>query len=274
MRLRIRHETTYAYDTAAKRALQALRLTPRGHDGQFIVDWRIDIDHDCRLDTSQDAFGNTLHTFTIDGAIDRLTIVAEGRVETSDTAGLVNGTSERWPAQVFLRDTALTESNAAIRDLARASLSDAHADPLNVMHAVMQAIRARMTFQIDATDSGTSAIEAFGLGTGVCQDFAHVFIAAARHLGIPARYVSGYMRRDDMSLQGAGHAWAEALIDGLGWVGFDPANGICPTESYVRVAAGLDYLGAAPVRGVRFGGAGEALDVRIVVEESTRANSR
>ncbi len=119
------------------------------------------------------------------------------------------------------------------------------------MHAIMDGIRERMRFEIDATDTGTSAVEAFALGHGVCQDFAHVFIAAARHLGIPARYVGGYMLRfDDHERAGRRPRLGGGPDRRLGWVGFDPANGICPTDAYVRVAVGLDYLGAAPVRGI------------------------
>ena len=95
---------------------------------------------------------------------------------------------------------------------------------------------------------------------GVCQDLTHIFVAAARVLGIPGRYIGGHFHRaDGVTSQEAGHAWAEAYIENLGWVGFDPTNGICTTEAHVRVAAGLDYLGAAPVRGTRVGGAGESL---------------
>ena len=122
-------------------------------------------------------------------------------------------------------------------------------------------------------------------GHGVCQDFAHVFIAAARHLGHPARYVGGYLFQPALShwqsqgsagqtqstdAQDAGHAWAEALVPHLGWVGFDPANGISPTDAYVRVAVGLDYLGAAPVRGTRYGGGGESLAVKVIVHDASR----
>lgn len=270
MRLRIRHETAYAYATPARRAIEVLRLTPRGHDGQFVVDWRIDIDHDCRLDAATDAFGNVVHSFTLEGPIEALTIVAEGRVETSDTSGLVTGQVERFPPVVFLRDTPLTASDAAIRDFAR-DVAGRTTDQIRLLHAIMAGIRGHLRFEIDATDTGTSAVEAFALGHGVCQDFAHIFIAAARHLGIPARYVSGYMRRvDGKNDQSAGHAWAEALVPDLGWIGFDPANGISPTEAYVRLAVGLDYLGAAPIRGVRFGGTGETLSVRVVVEDAGR----
>jgi transglutaminase-like putative cysteine protease len=100
----------------------------------------------------------------------------------------------------------------------------------------------------------------------VCQDLAHIFIASARAMGLPARYVSGHLARSDGQIdQEAAHAWCEAYVEDLGWVGFDPANGVCPTEAYVRVAIGLDYLGAAPVRGSRYGGDGERLDVRLRV---------
>ena len=270
MRLRIRHETAYTYATPAKRAIEILRLTPRGHDGQFVIDWRIDIDHDCRLDQSTDPYGNTVHNFTAEGPLDGLTMTAEGRVETNDTHGVVAGQIERFPPIVFLRDTALTTADAAIRDFARDAAGRASGQ-IDLMHQIMNGIRERLHFETNATDTGTSAIEAFHHGHGVCQDFAHVFVAAARHRGVPARDVSGYMRRiDGENDQSAGHAWAEALIDGLGWIGFDPANGISPTEAYVRIAVGLDYLDAAPVRGVRYGGTGESLAVRVIVEEASR----
>ncbi|HVY20962.1 MAG TPA: transglutaminase family protein [Bauldia sp.] len=271
MRISIRHETAYTYAVPASRAIEVLRLSPRGHDGQFVLDWRIDVDRDCRLDQSSDPFGNTVHTFTAEGPLEGLTIVAEGQIETSDTNGIVTGQIERFPAQVFLRDTTLTTANAAICEFADGiATRTAGGAPLEVMHALMAAIRERLRFDVDATDTGTSAIEAFGIGHGVCQDFAHIFIAAVRHLGIPARYVSGYLCRRDYIQQEAGHAWAEALIPDLGWVGFDPANGISPTDAYVRAAIGLDYLGAAPIRGVRYGGRGESLAVHVHVADITR----
>ncbi|MCB1435318.1 MAG: transglutaminase family protein, partial [Alphaproteobacteria bacterium] len=146
----------------------------------------------------------------------------------------------------------------------------------------------RLRFDVEATDTGTTAIDAFARGHGVCQDFTHIFIAAARHLGHPARYVGGYLFQppegqsqsmggmtQSQSLattlrQNAGHAWAEALVPDLGWVGFDAANAMSPTDAYVRVAVGLDYLGAAPIRGTRYGGSGEGLSVRVIVQDATK----
>jgi transglutaminase-like putative cysteine protease len=272
MRLRVFHETAYTYETPANSAIQTLRLTPRGHDGQFIVNWRIDIDHDCRLASTTDPFGNTVHAFTVDGPLDKLIITAEGEIETQDMTGVLRGQVERFPATVFLRETALTASDTAIRDMAN-DVATRSADRLDLLHLLMGEIAGRMHFDTARTDSGTSAIEAFSIGKGVCQDFAHVLIAGARHLGIPARYVGGYLFREDgISKQEAGHAWAEALVDGLGWVGFDPANNLSPTDGYIRVAAGLDYLGAAPIRGTRYGGGGESLSVRVSVTEADQPN--
>ena len=274
MRLNIRHESTYRYATPASRAIEVLRLLPRGHNGQYIAAWRIDIDCDCRLDPSSDAFGNLMYEFTLDGPVSELTIVAEGSVETIDTAGVLSGQVERFPPVLYLRDTALTASDPLIRDFASEVAAEAGGDRLSLMHALMEAMAERMTFEVDATNTGTSAIEAFALGHGVCQDFAHVFIAACRHLGIPARYASGYMLNlENPDKQTAGHAWAEVFIEDLGWVGFDPANAMCPTDAYVRLAVALDYLGAAPIRGVTFGGSGESLSVKVDIRPDARAHS-
>jgi transglutaminase-like putative cysteine protease len=286
MRLRILHETAYRYATPATRAIQILRLTPRGHQGQFVVNWRIDVDRDCRLQTSTDAFGNRVHSFTVEGPLEGLTITAEGEVETQDMSGIVRDQVERAPVGVFLRETPLTAPDEAIQAFADDVAAEYGPNPLNLFHALMLAIRERMRFDVNATDTGTSAAEAFAEGHGVCQDFAHVFIAAARHLGHPARYVGGYLflpaleqsqttqgdagQSQTLAAQDAGHAWAEAMVDGLGWVGFDPANGVSPTDAYVRVAVGLDYLGAAPVRGTRYGGGGENLSVRVMVTDTGR----
>src|SRR3984893_9043655 len=139
------------------------------------------------------------------------------------------------------------------------------------LHALMLQINDHMTFDEDPTNSGTSAAEAFGLKRGVCQDYAHIFIACARSAGVPARFVSGHFLRSDGNVnQQAGHAWAEAHVPGLGWGGFDAANGICTTDAHARVAIGLDYLGAAPVRGTRYGGGTETLTVAVKVDQAGR----
>jgi transglutaminase-like putative cysteine protease len=269
MRIRISHATTYRYDTPPTGVIQLLRLTPRNHDGQYVVAWRVDLSEDCLLHQHEDAFGNISHSFTAEGPFRELSVAVEGEVDTHDTQSVVSGAVERFPPGLFLRETALTQPDAAIIDFADSARASAGTEPLPLLHGLMNALNREMKFDTDPTHSATTAAEAFVLRRGVCQDLTHIFIAAARQLGIPARYVGGHFyRADGVTAQDAGHAWVEAYVENLGWVGFDPTNGIGTTEAHVRVAIGLDYLGAAPVRGTRYGGSGETLKVAVHVDQA------
>jgi transglutaminase-like putative cysteine protease len=269
MRIRISHATTYAYNSPPAGVTQMLRLTPRDHDGQHVVAWRVDLSEDCLLHQHEDAFGNIIHSFTAEGPFNKLTVEVEGEVDTQDTDGLVSGAVERFPPQLYLRETLLTQTDSAIIEFAEATRTAADGDSLALLHALMAALNREIAFDTDPTHAATTAAEAFSLRRGVCQDITHIFVAAARTLSVPARYVGGHFHRvDGVTSQEAGHAWAEAYVDNLGWVGFDPTNGICTTDAHVRVAVGLDYLGAAPVRGTRFGGSGETLTVAVRVDQA------
>ncbi|RAI43883.1 transglutaminase family protein [Rhodoplanes roseus] len=268
MRIRVSHQTTYHYDSPATRVIQTLRMTPRPHDGQHVVRWRIDVSADCRLTTQEDAFGNITHSFTAEVPTDQLDVLVEGEVETQDTDGLLHGTIERFPPSFYLRETELTRADPAILAFAR-DVAGTATDPIARLHALTRAVYSEVTFDADPTHSATTASEAFSLRRGVCQDLSHVFVAAARSLGIPSRYVGGYFwRNDGITAQEAGHAWVESHVPDLGWVAFDPTHAMCATDAYVRVATGLDYLGAAPVRGTRFGGVGETLEVAVNVAQA------
>ena len=245
MRLRIAHTTSYRYEPPATGVIQILRMTPGSHDGQYVAEWQIDVSTDSRLDVHQDAF--------------------------IDTGGVLRGTDERFPPSLFLRSTPLTEVNPAMAAFSRELRSESEDDVLGFLHALMMQINEHMTFDEDPTNSGTSAVEAFAMKRGVCQDYAHIFIACARSGGVPARFVAGhFLRSDGMVNQQAGHAWTEAFVPDLGWIGFDPANAICTTDAHARVAIGLDYLGAAPVRGTRYGGGMETLSVAVKVDQAGR----
>ena len=270
MRLRIAHTTRYRYEPAATGVIQILRMTPGSHDGQYVAEWQIDVSTDSRLDVHEDAFGNVTHVLTT-GPLEDLTIHVEGLIETQDTGGVLRGTDERFPESLFLRATDLTSVNPAMAQFARELGAEAGDDVLGFLHALMVQVNEHMTFDEDPTNSGTSASEAFALKRGVCQDYAHIFIACARSGGVPARFASGhFLRSDGVTSQQAGHAWAEAFVQDLGWIGFDAANGICTTDAHVRVAVGLDYLGAAPIRGTRYGGGTETLTVAVKVEQAGR----
>ena len=271
MRIRISHLTSYVYGTPATSVIQMLRLTPRNHDGQYVARWRIDVSIDCRLDQHEDAFGNLTHTFSTDGPFSDLAVTVEGEVETRDTQGIVRGTVERFPPSLYLRATALTTPDAGICAFAAASRDAEDGNVLNLLHHMLERLHDDMVYDTDPTQVATTAVQAFALKRGVCQDLTHIFIAAARSLAIPARYVGGYFHRDDgVDEQEAGHAWAEAFVPGLGWVAFDAANGLCATDAHVRVAVGLDYLGAAPLRGTRYGGGGEVMSVKVRVDQASQ----
>lgn len=267
MRINVRHETSYAYKQPVRSAVQLLRMTPRSCGNQFVRSWRVEVDTDARLDKSEDAYGNVTHMVFIDEPVNHVRITIEGEVDTVDLGGLMSGTLERQPRQLHLRETALTKATAAIKDLARDASATEARDMIASLHNLNLTIFKTMTFAVGSTTATTTAGEAYALQSGVCQDFSHIFVSAARTLGVPARYVSGYYMRTDHTDQDAGHAWAEAYLDQLGWVGFDPAQGACTNDRYVRVAIGADSNEAAPVRGARTGGLSEALTVAIQVQQ-------
>lgn len=268
MHIHIAHNTVYRYDPPAAGAIQVLRLTPRNHEGQYVARWRIDVSADARLTAHEDAFGNITHVFSTGGPLSELSVAVDGEVETQNTEGVVRGAVERFPPTLFLRDTPLTRADQEIEAFARQVRTEAHGAVLAELHTLLQRLHEELTFDTEATYASTKGAEAFALKRGVCQDFTHIFIGAAHTLSIPARYVAGYLHRVDGTVeQDAGHAWAEAYVPDLGWIGFDPANGICPTDAHVRVAVGLDSLGAAPVRGTRYGAGTEILEVVVTVDQ-------
>lgn len=274
MRIRIDHETRYFYDAPVRGVSQVLRLTPQPHDAQHILSWRVDVDVDGRLRRSEDAFGNAILLLSADGPLEEMTLHVSGEVETQDTVGVLSGLAERLPADVFRRETPLTQADTAMIAFAREAVAGVD-EPIARLHALLAAIHDAVAFETRSTVASTSAIQAFAQKRGVCQDLAHIFIACARSLGAPARYVSGHLARADGVIeQEASHAWAEALAPGLGWVGFDVANCISPGERHVRVACGFDYLSAAPVRGVRLGGGTERLSVRLAVAPMGQSQSQ
>ncbi|MGY2050500.1 transglutaminase family protein [Methylobacterium sp. JK268] len=268
MRIRVVHETAYEYDSPARGLIQMLRLTPRGHDGQHVRSWRIEPTADGRLGRREDGFGNVVHVFSADGPEEALVLRVTGEVETSETHGVIRGAVERLPDPFYLRESRFAVADAAIRAFAEDAVGR-ETDTLARLHALVDGIHREVAYAPGGpTHSNSTAAEAFALRKGVGQDLAHVFIAAARHLEIPVRYVSGYYYREGTPAQEAGHAWVEARVPDLGWVGFDPCFGISVTEAHLRVAIGLDYLDAAPVRGSRMGGGTETLTVRVVVDEA------
>ena len=264
MRLRIVHETQYQYDVPVGYGLQRLRLTPLAGQTQAVVSWQIDINGGREEVRFSDQFGNDTRLVSMEGEPHLVGVRASGIVETFDTAGVVGPHVGFAPLWLFQRPTALTEAGPAIQAFA-ASVPEGN--ELDRLHWLLGALADKVAYEPGATGATTTAEEAFGLAKGVCQDHTHIFLAVARMLGLPARYVSGYLMLDGVSEQVASHAWAEAHVSSLGWVGFDASNRMSPDERYVRVAVGRDYRDAAPISGIRLGQAAEKLAVRISVEQ-------
>ena len=266
MRLKISHTTRYDYRDPVPYGLQQIRLRPDSSAAQTVNHWTVTIEGGREEVVFRDQHANLVDLISVDPHAHSVSIHCEGEVETRDNAGIFGPHSGYTPLWYFLRDTELTRAGAGIAALIKPLIRD-KSEPIDRLHALSKAITAVMPYNTQGTHAATTVEESLSAGSGVCQDHAQVFIAAARKLGHPARYVSGYLMMDDRIDQEASHAWAEAHIDGLGWVGFDVSNCIAPDERYVRIATGLDYREAAPVSGVVFGGGTESLIVSLQVQQ-------
>ncbi len=265
MRLRIKHRTEYSYDVPIRYALQRVRLVPLTGATQKVVSWALSIEGAREELRFVDHFGNDTRLLSVEGDPHTITIEAAGEVQTIDKAGMTGAHRGFAPLWLFCRETPLTTAGEGIVSLS-AEIGTAGGD-LDRLHRLMGVIAERVSYTPGATHSGTAAEAALAQGAGVCQDHAHIFVSAARRIGFPARYVSGYLMMEGIGEQAASHAWAEAHVDNLGWVSFDPANCISPDARYVRLATGLDYRDAMPVSGILLGQAEEQLAVRITVEQ-------
>jgi transglutaminase-like putative cysteine protease len=266
MRIRVSHEIIHHFSPPARTVNQILRLTPLSFDSQYVLRWRVDVDADGALRETDDAHGNAVASYSCHGLVERHAVRAAGEVETSDAAGVVRGAVERLPAEMYLRESPLAHVNGALRDFAAEAAKGA-ADPLESMHRLMGALNETIAFHPDEKDAAGSPVEAFALTRGRARDFAHIFIACARFLGVPARFVSGY-RVEDKEWVGAGaHEWAEAHLPVLGWVAFDATAPICPDERYIRVAVGFDGQDGAMIRSAHSGGE-EKIETAIHVEQA------
>jgi len=227
MRLKISHSTAYRYDGQVQYALQQARLTPKSSAGQQVLAWNVTIDGGRQEFEFDDQHNNRVSLISIEPGRSDCTITCEGEVETADNSGIIGWHGGYAPIWLFNRPTDLTAPGPQLRKLVKELGGDFDGDVAR-MHALSALIGKRIAYETGHTDPETTAEQAIAAGYGVCQDHAHVFLAAARLMGYPARYVGGYLMMDDRAEQDAGHAWAEAHLDGVGWVGFDVSNGISP----------------------------------------------
>lgn len=270
MQLKIHHETRFTYETPPQRGVLQIRVRPRDNAAQTVNDWALELTGARSEVRFVDAFGTEVELIQMEPDQTELSIRVDGQVTTHSNAGIVGkefGHVRQW---FFQRTTPLTHADDAVLEVCDAlRLKDRISanERLDALHELSAYIRDKVQYTTGQTNTQTTASDALREGRGVCQDHAHVFLAAARSVGLPARYVSGYLMMNDRVDQDASHAWAECFVPDLGWTGFDISNGISPDERYVKIAHGLDYNDCAPTRGVIVGGLSEDLVVAIQVQQ-------
>ena len=257
MKLTIDHHTQYHYAETVRHSTQYLRLTPQSTRRQRIVNWQLELPEQATITT--DGYGNILHVLSMDTPHEVIRIHAHGEVEIQEDEE--DDLPEIISPLSYLRNTRLTQITAPVRELMQQ-----HYNPSNLkigLQALMEMILTKMPYTPGATDVSFTADEALDAGKGVCQDHTHVFLACCRSAGIPARYVSGYLYSADTTHISM-HAWAEVWLDEK-WTTFDITNNTCTPNQHLKLAIGMDYLDACPVRGVRFGGGSEAMQAQAAV---------
>jgi len=265
MRLRIEHRTSLTYDAPISEAYTELRLRPLGGAGQHCVSFRIDTEPPgVRTRAYVDHRGNEVHHFDVLEPHDRLTVTARSDVLTPDVyldAGPPLTLLERHD---YLAPTGYVTLSEPVRRFAEQH--DPGGSAVERATALAAAVHGALVYEAGVTHVHTHAEEALTLGRGVCQDFAHLLIAACRCRGVHARYVSGYLY--DPSLPGgaaASHAWVDVYDEEQGWLSVDPTHDRRQTAAYVRLGVGRDYADVPPTRGVFTGNAGESLDVGVAL---------
>jgi Transglutaminase-like enzymes, putative cysteine proteases len=264
--LTVTHSTRYTFTDHVSHGLQRLRLKPKSTHGQEVIEWDMDLVGAHKEAEYEDQHNNHVDLIAIEPGAPEVIVTCSGSVRTIDNNGIMGMHTGHMPLWCFLRPTDLTRAGNRVRQLV-ASVEADRGEPLAYLHALSRLISEQVEYVPGATDAETTAEQALVAGKGVCQDHAHIFLSAGRMLDIPMRYVGGYLKMDDRSEQEAGHGWAEAHVDGLGWIGFDVSNGICPDERYIRVATGCDYSEAAPVTGISMGAGDTSLAVHLSVDE-------
>lgn len=285
MRLSILHRTTYTYETPVERSTHSLRLVPMHDRMQTLLDSQLEVSVQSRWRDFDDVFGNRVRRAAIDSPYRELSIVARSRVELLDTnplgfdlrrtrttIPLVWMPWQRNMLDPFLLPPELPESHLEeLVDYAMRFVARNDGDLLDTLLDLNDAIHREYVYTRGSTTLGTTAFDVYTTRKGVCQDFANLFICLARLMGVPARYVCGYMftgPKDPNRQQAeASHAWVQVYLPEVGWRGLDPTNGVVTRTGHVRVAVGRNYVDATPTSGtIYLGGGAEALEVEVRVE--------
>jgi transglutaminase-like putative cysteine protease len=267
MKLEIVHSTRYRYSGPIAETVMEVRLQPMDGNGQRCLDFKLELSHGVKARAYVDGFGNHVHYFNLVKPHSGLSVVSRSTVETG--AGPDGDPGEEL-VQDFLRFRSPVKDVEGVRELARRhAISDASSPAAveSALDELTRAISRDFTYDRTVTNVYSAVDDVLALRAGVCQDFAHLFIAVARAMGVPARYVSGYIHTPGARASTASHAWAEAWVTGRGWLGFDATHPVRVTPHHVRLAVGRDYTDAAPTRGVYVGSASSSMSISVKTRE-------
>jgi transglutaminase-like putative cysteine protease len=281
MNYSIRHTTRFEYSAPVYESFMEVRKCPRTEGSQRVQRFSLAVSPNAHVFHFLDYLGNVVNTFDIPRAHTRLNITAEAYVEVSPIAPLPVALDARtWAlldAEVqegdfwdMLMPSQYIETTPSVIQLAEELDASRRDDPLTVLRELNHAIYETFDYMPNYTNVDSPIDEALISRKGVCQDFAHIMITLVRPLGIPCRYVSGYLytgkENSDRSVQDATHAWVEAWLPGYGWVGFDPTNNLIVGDRHIRVAIGRDYADVPPTYGVFRGEVESKLSVGVQVK--------
>ena len=268
MRVAINHETIYRYQSPANYSVQYLRLTPLSGPTQRVLSWKLHVPGNLRPWT--DAFGNAAHVLVVDEPHQELRITAVGEVEITDGGKPLLSESEPHGPELYLRSTRLTEADDRVTRFAAGFKPAFVTSPRRGLDGLMKGIRESIEALPGDAHTACSARQVLDRKAGLGQDQTHLFVTCCRSLGLPARYVSGYLCTDSATDERmTNHAWAEVWIEGAGWLRYDIGNRDATARAHVRLAIGLDFLDAAPIRGMRRGGtANEELEIEVSVSDA------
>ena len=263
MRLEIVHSTRYRYSGPIAETVMEVRLQPMDGNGQRCLDFKLELSHGIKPQSYVDGFGNHVHYFNLVRPHSGLSVISRSTVETGQAP---DDNSGEELVQDFLRFRSPVKDAVGVRELAaRHAIADL-ASPTAVETALdelTETISREFTYDRAVTNVYSAVDDVLALRAGVCQDFAHLFIAVARAMGVPTRYASGYIHSPGERASTASHAWAEAWVAGRGWIGFDATHPVRTTPHHVRLAVGRDYTDAAPTRGVYVGSATSSMSISV-----------
>jgi transglutaminase-like putative cysteine protease len=273
-RMRVRHTTTYQYSAEVHASYNEARISPLDTPNQFTLEHRVEVHPAANLFRYRDYWGSRVHVFDLHQPHTELTVVGSSLVETAERTPTLDDTVA-WDAIdapgltyrffEYLTDTTMTESDDAIRQVARELRETS--GPAAALSRLGEWLREHVEYETGTTSVSTTAVEVLRAGRGVCQDYAHLGIAVLRAARIPARYASGYLYPDELGgeigevHQGQSHAWLEAWVGD--WHPLDPTSGSPVAERHVLVARGRDYSDVAPLKGVYHGGPSHSLAVTV-----------